>query len=349
MKAVVKVRPERGVEIRDDQPTPAVIGERDIRVQVHAASVCGTDNELYKYSPAAAAFQLRLPVVLGHEGAGTVIETGSAVTGLAVGDKVALDSHIACLGCYPCRTGNAHLCANMRLLGLHTDGVFAEECVVDAAAAFKLPAEFPLTEAALLEPAGVAMHAVQRYGKSLLGRRVLITGGGPVGLFIAELARIAGAAKVVVVEPNPYRREFAASLGALPVQPSCAVVEMCRDLGADRGGFDVGFEASGHRSSFATILDSLRVDGTYVSVGFAGTASEIDTSEYLNRRGITLVGSFGRRLWDTWDIIVALVSTGELDLGKFITHRLGLDEFERAIELLAQDSCKVVFLPSDRP
>ena len=285
------------------------------------------------------------PVVLGHEGAGTVVETGRSVTAVQAGDRIALDSHIACLNCYPCRSGDAHLCANMRLLGLHTDGVFAQECVVDANAAFKLPDGFPLDDAALLEPAGVAMHAVQRYGATLLSKRVLITGGGPVGLFIAELARIAGAAKVVVVEPNPFRQKFASGLGAQAVDPSSDVVGMCRDIGADRGGFDVGFEASGHAAGFSTILDSLRVGGTYVSVGFTRAPNDLDTAEYLNRRAITLVGSFGRRLWDTWDAVTTLVASGQLSLSTFITHRVPLDDFETAISLLSQDSCKVLIVP----
>ncbi len=346
MKAVVKSRPEAGVDICSDVASQEVLGDNEIRIKVHAASVCGTDRELYNYSPAAEGFKMVFPVVLGHEGSGTVIETGRAVSAVHVGDQVALDSHIACLGCYPCRSGNAHLCANMRLLGLHTNGVFADECVVASNAAFKLPESFPLDDAALLEPAGVAMHAVQRYGEPLLSKRVLITGGGPVGLFIAEFARIAGAATVVVVEPNPFRRAFASELGATAVDPSCEVVGMCRDIGADRGGFDVGFEASGHSAGFSTILDSLRVGGTYVSVGFSRAPNELDTAEYLNRRSITLVGSFGRQLWDTWDLVVTLVASGQLNLGRFITHRVSLDDFEAAISLLSQDSCKVLIVPS---
>ena len=345
MRAIVKSRPAAGVDIRDDVGRVVDIGDNQIRVKVAAASICGTDSHLYQYTPAAAAFNMVLPVVLGHEGAGTVLEVGRGVDYIDVGDRVALDSHIVCFNCFPCSTGNAHLCENMRLLGLHTDGLFAEECVVDAAAAFVLPDRFPLDQAALLEPAGVAMHALQRYGKPVLGNRVLITGGGPVGLFIAEMARIAGAIKVVVVEPNPFRRNFAETLGAEAVEPGFDVPGYCRAASVDRGGFDVGFEASGHPSAFKTILDSLRVDGTYVSVGFAARASSLDTSEYLNRKSITLVGSFGRRLWDTWELIVSLVKSGALDLEKFISHRLPLAEFETAIELLKSDSCKIVLMP----
>lgn len=345
MKAVLKTAPAAGVEIRD-VPVPGSVPAGHIRVKVAAASVCGTDRGLFLYTPAAAAFKPRLPVILGHEGSGIITEVGGGVTGLKAGDAVAFDSHIMCGYCYPCRTGNAHLCDNMMLLGLHTDGLFAEECVVDAAAAYRLPESIAVEDAALLEPAGVAMHALQRYGEPVLGRRVLITGGGPVGLFIAELARIAGASAVVVVEPNPFRRALAESFGAIAVEPGPDAIRTCREMSADRGGFDVGFEASGHPSGFPTIAETLRLDGTFVSVGFSSIPNELDTAEYLNRRGITFTGSFGRRLWSTWDILVGLVASGQLDLGKFITHRLPLRDFESAMELLTQDSCKVLLLPS---
>lgn len=345
MLGVVKSGPVTGVEFRDDLAEPMEVPAGQIKVKVAAASVCGTDREIYKYSPAAQAFNLRLPVIMGHEGSGTVVEVGAGVTAVKAGDKVAFDSHIPCNACYQCRTGSAHLCENMMLLGLHTDGLFAEYCVVSERVAFKLPEDFDLESAALLEPAGVAMHAIQAYGEPLLGKRVLITGGGPVGLFIAELARIAGAASVVVAEPNPYRRRFAESLGAIALEPSADFPARLQEMSVDRLGFDVGFEASGHPSSFSAITESLRVGGTFVSVGFGPRPDAFDPSEHLNRRDLTFNGSFGRLLWSTWDILSVLIAEGKLDLSKFITHRLPLSEFERAIELLSEDSCKVLIIP----
>lgn len=345
MRGILKPGPRPGVDYSTALSHPDVVPPGHIKVRVQAVSVCGTDREIWKYSPAAQAFNLRLPVVVGHEGSGTVVEVGEGGLGISPGDNVAFDSHIACLHCYHCRNGRAHLCENMLLLGLHIDGLFAEYCVVPVQAAYKLPPGFDLETAALLEPAGVAMHAMQEHGHAVLGKRVLITGGGPVGLFIAELCRLGGAAKVVVVEPNPYRRKFAEGLGATTLEPGPGVPEQVHAMGADRLGFDVGFEASGHPSSFNAIAQSLRKGGSFVAVGFGNPVGDFDVSEHLNRRNITFRGSFGRLLWSTWDDLVVLVGEGKLDLAKFITHRLPLSEIERAVELLSGESCKVLLLP----
>jgi len=346
MRAIVKPTPQPGVVYRDDAESPGPPGYGEVRVTIAAASVCGTDREIVRFSPAAQAFHLRLPVITGHEGSGVVNAVGGGVMSVSVGDRVAFDSHVACFECYQCSIGNAHICERMLLLGLHIDGLFAEQVVVPARAVYRLPGDFPLETAALLEPAGVALHAIQSCGQSLLGLRVVISGGGPVGLFIAELARLAGAAVVAVVEPNPWRRRFAESRGAIGIDATDDGNVVLAALVGERGGFDVGFEASGHPSAFDRVIRHIRRGGHYVSVGFAGTAVSLDTSEVLNRRAITLHGSFGRRLWSTWDLLVALVIEGRLDLEAFITHRLGIDEFDRAIELLSEDSCKVLLLPS---
>ncbi|GAA1001575.1 zinc-dependent alcohol dehydrogenase [Subtercola frigoramans] len=346
MKAIRKETPTPGVTFVKNLPESAHPLPGQIKIAVAAASVCGTDLGIARYTPAAQAFNLKLPVTMGHEGSGTVVEVGEGVTSFKPGDDVALDSHIACFDCYQCSIGNAHICDRMQLLGLHVDGLFAEFCTVSASAAYKLPQGFPLEAAALLEPAGVAMHALQSTGEPMLGKRVVITGAGPVGLFIAELAKLGGAAKVVVVEPNPWRRAFAESRGAVALEPSENASQAILDLSGNRGGFDVAFEASGHPSGFGTAINALRKAGTYVSVGFGNAPVELDMGEYLNRRGITMVGSFGRRLWSTWDLLVALVAEGRLDLDAFITHRVTLEEFDHALELLSGDSCKVLVIPS---
>jgi len=343
MRAIKKDEHAPGTAYVTDAPEPGSPGPGEITVKVAAASVCGSDVGIARYTPAARAFNLRLPVTMGHEGAGTVVAVGDGVTGFDVGDHVAFESHIACFDCYQCGIGNAHICENMQLLGLHVDGVFAESCTLSARAAYKLPTGIPLEHAALLEPSGVALHAIQATGESLLGRRVLITGAGPVGLFIAELAKIAGAARVVVVEPNPWRRGFAQTRGAIAVPP--AEPGFLRTL-SGRSGFDVAFEASGHPSGFPAAVGALRNGGVYVSVGFGNEPLSVDAGEYVNRRGIRLVGSFGRRLWSTWNILVSLVEEGRLDLGAFITHRLALSEFDLALELLSGEACKVLLLPA---
>lgn len=343
MKAIRKNQHAPGTDFVRDFPGSATPAPGEIKIKVAAASVCGSDVAIAQYSPVAKAFNLRLPVTMGHEGAGIVTKIGSGVVGFQIGDHVALESHVACFNCYQCGIGNAHICENMQLLGLHLDGLFAEYCTLPARAAYKLPPSIPLELAALLEPFGVAMHAIQTTGDSLLGQRVLIIGAGPVGLFIAELAKLGGAALVVIVEPNLWRREFAQSRGATAVAPS-DVPGGLRAL-SGRSGFDVAFEASGHPTSFTVAIQALRKGGTYVSVGFGTEPLRVDAGEYLNRQGIRILGSFGRQLWSTWDILVALVEEGRLDLGAFVTHRLPLSELDHALELLQGEACKVLLIP----
>lgn len=344
MRAVVKARPEKGAEfvVAYDERR---ISAGEVRIHIAAASVCGTDRELYEYSPMAKAFNLNIPVILGHECAGTVIEVGPGVDSLTVGDRVALESHIACWDCYPCSTGNAHNCLNMKLLGLHVDGGFAERLVIPATACFKLHRDFPLEQAALLEPAGVAMHAIQRSRIELSGSDVVISGGGPVGLFIAAIARAMGAGNVVVVEPNAYRRGLIEELGAIPLAPLEDIIGTCRRLSGSKFGFDVAFEASGAPAALPPLLEAVRKEATIVAVGIPGRPIEVDVAAYLIKKGLTFTGSFGRALWGTWEKIAELVASGKLDLSKFITHRLPLSSLDEAIELLSQESCKVLLLP----
>lgn len=344
MRAVVKARPERGAEFVAAYPEPRV-SPGEVKIQIAAASVCGTDRELYESSPMARAFNLNIPVVLGHECAGTVIEVGSGVDSLREGDRVALESHVACWDCYPCRTGNAHNCLNMELLGLHLDGGFAERLVVPATACFRLPEDFPLEQAALLEPAGVAMHAIQRSKIDLSGADVVISGGGPVGLFIAAIARAVGAGNVVVVEPNAYRRGLIEELGATPLAPADDVIGICRSLSGAKFGFDVAFEASGAPAALPPLLEAVRKEATVVAVGIPGRPLELDVAAYLIKKGLTFTGSFGRALWGTWEKIAELVASDKLDLSKFVTHRLPLSALDEAIELLSQESCKVLLIP----
>ena len=221
MRAVVKNAAERGVTYVTDAGDPKAT-EGSVVIEVGAASLCGTDRELYKWTPSAQAFNLNLPVILGHEGAGTIVEVGPGVTGLNVGDQVALESHLTCGQCFPCRTGDAHTCERTGILGMHIDGVFAEYASVPQDICVKLPTGLSLESGALLEAAGVAVHAVQRANYSVAGRAVLVSGAGPVGLVVVNLALLMGASHVIAVDPNPYRRAQAKSSARPPCTPTTA-------------------------------------------------------------------------------------------------------------------------------
>jgi threonine 3-dehydrogenase len=163
MKAVLKNAPERGVTYVTDHPDPKP-SDGQVVIEVAAASLCGTDREVYEWTPSAQAFNLDLPVAIGHEGAGTIVDVGPGVTGLRVGDRVALESHLTCGQCFPCRTGDAHTCERTGIIGMHIDGVFAEYMAAPQDICVKLPDHASLEVGALLEAAGVAVHAIQRAG-----------------------------------------------------------------------------------------------------------------------------------------------------------------------------------------
>ncbi|PJJ55372.1 zinc-dependent alcohol dehydrogenase [Compostimonas suwonensis] len=343
MRAIVKQRPAPGADFVADHPD-APLPEEWVRIAVGATSVCGTDRELWEYSDSARAFPVRFPVVLGHETAGTVVEVGSAVRTLAVGDRVAIETHIADFSCPECRAGDPHLCRNMGLFGVNVDGAFAERTMVPASTCVRLPESVSFEAGAMLESAGVGMHAVQRAGAPFPGANVLISGGGPIGLVIAELSLIGGAAKVVVIEPNPYRRALIEQRGAIAVAPGPEVIEIAR-LTGERSGFDIGYEVSGVNGTLSVLLEASRLVGTVVTIGHPGQPTPIDVAQHINKRGITLRGVFGRLIWQTWELLIPLVASGRLDLDRLVTHRLPLERVADAIDLLSQDAGKVVIIP----
>lgn len=343
MKAVIKSRPDHGFEVRDDHPDPTV-SSGDLLVRVGAASLCGTDRELYEWTPSAQAFRPTLPVVLGHEGAGTVIDVGSDVRNWQVGDRVAFESHLYCGHCHPCRTGSAHTCPNTRILGMHFDGVFAEAVAVPQEICVRVPADVPIETAALLESAGVAMHAIQRTGRGVAGKSILVNGCGPVGLAIIQLG-VAMGAHVTAVEPNPFRRKTAADFGAEVAATSVEAIEHTDPGTRSRGGFDAAFEVSGVAGVLPPMLDSLRHEATVISVGHPGHPVPVDVAGHINKRGITLRGVFGRRLWDTWEDLIPLVDSGRIDLERLVTHRFPLDAVNEAVGLLTGEANKVLLIP----
>jgi threonine 3-dehydrogenase len=344
MRAVLKTEAQRGVTYTTNHPDPTPT-EGSVVLEIAAASLCGTDRELYEWTPSAQAFNLNLPVVLGHEAAGTVVDVGPGVEDLKVGDRVALESHLTCGQCFPCRTGDAHTCERTGIIGMHIDGVFAQYMAAPQDICVKLPASLDLETGALLEATGVAVHAIQRSGYAVAGRAVVISGAGPVGLALAHLAHLMGAAYVVVIEPNPYRRAQAEKLGVIALHPDENVIERCRELTHRRGGFDVAFECSGAPGTLTTLFEAVRREATVVTVGHPSRAADINIAAYINKKGITLRGIFGRRLWDTWEQTLLLVDSGRLELDWLITHRMRLDQVDEAVELLTGEACKVLLVP----
>lgn len=345
VQALLKSRPARGFELAD-VPVPTV-AQDEVLLSVGAASICGSDRYLYEWSADSAAPLppgVSLPVIAGHEVAGTIVEVGSSVTQLTVGQRVAVESHLYCGRCFMCRTGNAHVCTEMMVLGFHWDGAFAEQLKVPASVCFPLPDSISLDDGALFEPVGVAVHAIQRAG-SLAGASVLVNGSGPIGLYIIQLALLFGAARVFALEIDPFRRALAQELGAEAYDPrECDIRQLLRELTGRRGGTDVTFEVTGVPSTVALMLECTRTAGTLVAVGLPGTV-ELDVSREIIGRSIALTGVFGRRLWDTWELLLGLVVSGRLQIESIVTDHFELRDFDRAMERLQAGAGKVIIHP----
>ena len=345
MQGIVKTEPVQGVELSRGLSEP-VPENGEVLVEVAATSVCGTDLELYDWSESAQGFDPELPFVLGHECSGTVVAVGSDVGGLSIGDRVAAESHIFCGRCYMCRTGNAHNCERLRVLGITWDGAFAELVKLPASVCFRLPESVSPEIGALFEPAGVAVHALQRAG-TVAGYDVLVCGCGPIGLVVVQLALLFGASRVFAVEPNDFRREMAASLGAITVDPSEQSTDDISWHMDGRHSARVAFETSGAPEALSWLLDAVDRESRIVTVGHPGQPVPLDVAAYINKKGIVLAGVFGRRIWGTWETLSQLVVSGRLDLSWLITHRLGLAGFEDGMRLLRRgESGKIIIYPN---
>ena len=340
MRALAKVRPGPGLElIERPAPTP---GPGDVLLRVEAASICGTDLHLFEWDDWAAA-NLVPPRILGHEVAGTVIRAGSGVTRVREGDLVGVESHLFCWGCAQCQRDEMHLCRDLRVIGVHVDGGFAEQVVIPEANAIESNGLDPAV-VALQEPMGNAVHAA--FAEPIEGRSVLVTGCGPIGLCAVGIAKAAGAALVIATDTEPYRLELARTMGAdlaLDALDPGTEERIAQATGGD--GVDVVLEMSGAAPALDQALRVITRGGSVSLLGIFGDAPTVELSELVIMKGVRLHGIFGRRIYDTWERTQALLRGG-LDVTPIITHRLSLDDWPRAFELIAsRHAGKVVLAP----
>ncbi|MEO6579116.1 MAG: zinc-binding dehydrogenase, partial [Candidatus Limnocylindria bacterium] len=284
------------------------------------------------------------PRILGHELAGTVMEAGSGVTRVREGDLVGVESHLFDWTCSQCKRGEMHLCRNLRVIGVHVDGGFAEQVVIPEANAIESNGLDPAV-VALQEPMGNAVHAA--FVEPIEGRSVLVTGCGPIGLCAVGIARAAGASLVIATDTEAYRLDLARAMGAelaLDASDGDADERIMAATGGD--GVDVVLEMSGSPRALAQGLRSVTRGGSISLLGIFGEPPQVDLSELVIMKGLRLHGIFGRRIYDTWERTQALLRSGALDVSPILTHRLGLADWERAFELIgSRHAGKVVLVP----
>lgn len=337
MKALVKRGPEPGLELAE-VPEPT-IGAGDVLVRVAATGICGTDLHIKAWDDWAAA-AVRAPLVVGHEFAGEVVEVGSAVTEVKLGDMVSGEGHLVCGRCRNCRAGRRHLCQHTRGIGVQVDGAFAEYVALPAGNAWVHKQQLDPAVAAIFDPFGNAVHTALSF--PCLGEDVLVTGAGPIGIMAAMVARHAGARHVAITDLSERRLELARTLGvskAVRAEPG-AVRRLFDELEMTEG-FDVGLEMSGSGAALREMLDAMTHGGRVAMLGLPSAEISIDVAQVVLKM-LTLKGIYGREMFETWYAMSVLLRQG-LDISGVITDRIPYTEHEAAFAAAAHgDSGKVV-------
>ena len=338
MKALVKSKPEPGIWM-EDLPAPKV-GHNDVLIEVGKTAICGTDIHIYHWDEWARQ-TIPVPMAVGHEFVGRVVEIGSEVQGLAVGDRVSAEGHITCGYCRNCRAGRRHLCRNTLGVGVNRPGCFAEYLSVPAFNTFKLPDVIGDEMGAILDPLGNATHTALSF--DLVGEDVLITGAGPIGLMATAIARYAGARHVVTTDVNDYRLDLARKMGAslaLNVTRD-SLDEAMKNLGMEEG-FDVGMEMSGNGSAFSDMLRTMHHGGSIALLGIPPQELAIDWNEVIFK-GLTIKGIYGREMFETWYKMSSMLQSG-LNVSPIITHRLPAQDYLEGFEIMASGQSGKVIL-----
>lgn len=338
MKALVKAKAERGIWMQDIAEPE--VGHNDVLIRIKRTAICGTDIHIFKWDDWAQK-TIPVPMAVGHEFCGEIVDMGVEVKGFEVGDRVSAEGHITCGVCRNCRAGRRHLCMNTEGVGVNRPGAFAEYLSVPAFNVFKLPDAITDDMAAILDPLGNATHTALSF--DLVGEDVLITGAGPIGIMAVAIARHAGARHIVITDVNDYRLDLARKMGAsvaLNVADN-SITDTMATLGMEEG-FDVGMEMSGQPQAFRDLLSAMHHGGKVALLGIPPANTEIDWNDVIFK-GLVIKGIYGREMFETWYKMSSMIQSG-LNIGPIITHHFAIDEFQPAFELMESGKSGKVIL-----
>jgi threonine 3-dehydrogenase len=324
MRAIVK--PEAGPSLVMTDVAEPEIGINDVLIRVERTGICGTDLHIEEWNEWAQQ-TVPVPLVIGHEFVGEIVEVGSNVSDFAPGDVVSGEGHVVCGRCRNCMAGRRHLCADAKGIGVNRPGAFAELIALPMTNVWHHDPGIDRDVAAIFDPFGNAMHAALQF--PVLGEDVLITGAGPIGLMATAIVRHAGARHVVITDVNPYRLELARSLGvsvALDVREA-SIVETQAKLGM-KEGFDVGLEMSGNPAALHDLLENMAHGGRIAMLGLPDEPFAIDWNTVIFDQ-LTIRGVYGREMYETWYMMTVMLQSG-LDISPVITHRFPADRFDEA-------------------
>ena len=337
MKVLAKL--ERAPGLTMTRVKKPEVGHNDVMIRIHKTAICGTDIHIWKWDEWAQQ-TIPVPMHVGHEYVGEIVEIGQEVRGFKIGDRVSGEGHINCGFCRNCRAGRRHLCRNTTGVGVNREGAFAEYLVIPAFNAFRIPDDISDEMAAIFDPFGNATHTALSF--NLVGEDVLITGAGPIGIMAAAIARHVGARNVVITDVNDYRLELALKMGA--TRAINVTKTSLRDVMTElrmTEGFDVGMEMSGVPSAFVSMLEHMNHGGKVALLGIPPSNTAIDWNQVIFK-GLEIKGIYGREMFETWYKMVAMLQSG-LDLTPIITHRYPVDQFETGFAaMLSGQSGKVI-------
>ena len=338
MKAIIKKERSPGVWMAD--VSKPEIGPNDVLIKLKKTAICGTDIHIYKWDEWAQR-TIPVPMTIGHEFMGEVVELGTAVTGFKVGDRVSGEGHITCGFCRNCRAGRRHLCTDTVGVGVNRTGAFAEYLSLPAFNAFKLKDEIPDEWASIFDPFGNAVHTALAF--DIIGEDILITGAGPIGCMAVAICKHVGARNIVITDVNDYRLELARKMGA--TRAVNVTQESIPDVMSELGikvGFDIGLEMSGNPNAFGQMLDLMIHGGKVALLGLLPKSTAIDWDQVIFK-GLLVKGIYGREMFETWYKMSALIQSG-LDLSPMITHRYSVDDYQEAFEIMASGQSGKVIL-----
>ena len=339
MKAIVKSKSEKGLWM-EDVPIPAV-GPNNVLIKIKKSAICGTDLHIYKWDEWAQQ-TIRTPLTIGHEFMGTVVEVGSEVERVRVGERVTVEGHIACGFCRNCRRGRQHICDHTLGIGVNRDGGFAEYVSVPDKNVLHIDSRISDELMSIMDPLGNATHTALSF--PLLGEDVLITGiGGPIGAMAAAICRFSGARNIIGTDLSSYRRELASKMGATqvidPLSESLKEVMIKHEM---VGGFDIGLECSGSPVAFNDMVNHMYNGGKISLLGLLPQNTQINWSKLIFK-GLTLKGIYGREMYETWYQMEMMLTTG-LDISPVITHRFPADDFQKAFNIMEEGNCGKIIL-----
>lgn len=339
MKALIKKHAKEGIWL-EDVPIPEV-AHNNVLVKIKKTAICGTDIHIYNWDKWAQK-TISVPMTIGHEFAGEVVELGSDVTNLQVGDIVSAEGHITCGRCRNCLAGRKHLCPNTIGIGVNVTGCFAEYLSIPAENIFRPARKISTDLLTCFDPYGNAVHTALSF--NMVGEDVLITGAGPIGVMAAMVATHAGARNIVITDLNQYRLDLATSIvpKAIPINATTETItrEFMQSLGIFEG-FDVGLEMSGSPQAFGNMLDLMINGGNIAMLAIMPSGSGIDWDQVVFK-GLTIKGIYGREIFETWYKGAMMVQSG-LPLESIITHRFHYEDFQKGFDvMLSGESGKVI-------